>query len=59
MTLKPRSEFLDTMIRRGYLADCTDLQGLDDALIAGPVTAYIGYDATAAVSYTHLRAHET
>ena len=48
MTLKPRSEFLDTMIRRGYLADCTDLQGLDDALIAGPVTAYIGYDATAA-----------
>ena len=48
MTLKPRSEFLDTMIRRGYLADCTDLQGLDDALIAGQVTAYIGYDATAA-----------
>lgn len=48
MTLKPRSEFLDTMIRRGYLADCTDLQGLDDAMIAGPVTAYIGYDATAA-----------
>ncbi|GLS81203.1 tyrosine--tRNA ligase [Paracoccus marinus] len=48
MTLKPRSEFLDTMIRRGYLADCTDLQGLDDAMIAGAVTAYIGYDATAA-----------
>ena len=48
MTRKPRSEFLDTMIRRGYLADCTDLQGLDDAMIAGPVTAYIGYDATAA-----------
>ena len=36
------------MTERGYLADCTDLQALDDALIDGPVTAYIGYDATAA-----------
>ena len=48
MPFRPRSEFLDVMISRGYLADCTDLEGLDDALIAGPVTAYIGYDATAA-----------
>jgi tyrosyl-tRNA synthetase len=36
------------MIERGYLADCTDYQGLDDALMAGTVPAYIGYDATAA-----------
>jgi tyrosyl-tRNA synthetase len=35
------------MIRRGFMADCTDLQGLDEALIAGVVPAYIGYDATA------------
>ncbi|MCL4105321.1 UNVERIFIED_CONTAM: hypothetical protein GTU68_055452 [Idotea baltica] len=35
------------MIERGYLADCTDYQGLDDALAAGVVPAYIGYDATA------------
>ena len=48
MTYRPKSEFLTVMIQRGYLADCTDLQGLDDAMIAGPVTAYIGYDATAA-----------
>ena len=31
MTYHPKSEFLDVMMSRGYLADCTDLQGLDDA----------------------------
>ncbi|MEH6788764.1 MAG: tyrosine--tRNA ligase [Paracoccus sp. (in: a-proteobacteria)] len=48
MTYQPRSEFLRVMIDRGYVADCTDHEGLDRALLAGPVTAYIGYDATAA-----------
>ncbi len=48
MPYQPKSEFLDVMVARGYLADCTDLEGLDQALMAGPVTAYIGYDATAA-----------
>ncbi len=47
MTYHPKSDFLDVMITRGYLADCTDYQGLDDALMAGVVPAYIGYDATA------------
>ncbi len=47
MTYQPKSEFLREIIARGFLADCTDLQGLDDALIKGPVTCYIGYDATA------------
>ena len=47
MTHQPKSEFLRTIIARGFLADCTDLQGLDDALIKGPLTCYIGYDATA------------
>ncbi len=47
MTYHPKSEFLHRLIARGYLADCTDLQGLDEALIAGVVPAYIGYDATA------------
>jgi tyrosyl-tRNA synthetase len=47
MTYHPKSDFLATIIERGFLADCTDLQGLDDALIAGVVPAYIGYDATA------------
>jgi tyrosyl-tRNA synthetase len=47
MTYHPKSEFLRVMIERGFLADCTDYQGLDDALIAGVVPAYIGFDATA------------
>lgn len=47
MTYHPKSDFLATIIQRGFLADCTDLQGLDEALIAGVVPAYIGYDATA------------
>ena len=47
MTYHPKSDFLRVMIERGYMADCTDLQGLDDALVAGVVPAYIGFDATA------------
>ena len=47
MTYHPKSDFLAVMIERGFLADCTDYQGLDEALIAGVVPAYIGYDATA------------
>ncbi|MGP9804368.1 tyrosine--tRNA ligase [Paracoccus sp. NSM] len=48
MTYAPKSDFLTQLIERGYVADCTDYEGLDRALLAGPVTAYIGYDATAA-----------
>ncbi len=47
MTHQPKSDFLQVMIARGFLADCTDLAGLDAALCAGTVPAYIGYDATA------------
>jgi len=47
MTYQPKSEFLHAMTQRGFLQDCTDLQGLDEALLAGPVTAYIGFDCTA------------
>ena len=47
MTYHPKSEFIATMMERGFLADCTDYQGLDDALSNGVVPAYIGYDATA------------
>ncbi len=47
MTNRPKSDFLDVMVARGYLQDCTDLAGLDDRLRAGAVPAYIGYDATA------------
>jgi len=47
MTYHPKSEFMRVMIERGFLADCTDYQGLDDALTSGIVPAYIGFDATA------------
>ena len=47
MTYHPKSDFLRVMIERGFLADCTDYQGLDDALIAGVLPGYIGFDATA------------
>ena len=48
MTYQPKSDFLRVMIERGYVADCTDFEALDNALLSGSVTAYIGYDATAA-----------
>jgi len=47
MTYHPKSEFMSVMIERGFLADCTDYQGLDEALSNGVVPAYIGFDATA------------
>ncbi len=48
MTYTPRSDFLHVMQSRGFLADCTDLQGLDEALLVPGQSAYIGFDATAA-----------
>ncbi len=47
MTYHPKSDFMRVMIKRGFLADCTDYQALDEALIKGVVPAYIGFDATA------------
>lgn len=35
------------MQSRGFLQDCTDLEGLDERLLKGIVPAYIGFDATA------------
>jgi tyrosyl-tRNA synthetase len=40
MTYQPKSEFLRVMIERGFLADCTDMQGLDEALMRGPSGLY-------------------
>lgn len=47
MTYKPKSAFLIEMETRGFLQDCTDLQGLDERLLQGTMPAYIGFDATA------------
>ena len=42
-----RSDFLRVLTERGYIHQCTDLEALDAAAAAGPITAYIGFDATA------------
>jgi tyrosyl-tRNA synthetase len=47
MTYHPKSDFIAVMMERGFLADCTDYQGLDEALIKGVQPGYIGFDATA------------
>ncbi len=45
---QPKSEFLRTIIERGFFHQCTDLETLDARLMAdAPVSAYIGFDATA------------
>ena len=42
-----RSEFLQTLTSRGFVHQCTNLEGLDALAAAGPITAYIGFDCTA------------
>jgi tyrosyl-tRNA synthetase len=42
-----QSEFLREATERGFVFQCTDAEGLDAALRAGIVTAYIGFDCTA------------
>jgi len=43
----PRSPFLRDAVARGFLHQCTDLEGLDAEAVKGPIAAYIGFDATA------------
>ncbi|AZL60839.1 tyrosine--tRNA ligase [Tabrizicola piscis] len=47
MNYHPKSDFMRVMFERGFVADCTDYQALDEALRKSAVPAYIGYDATA------------
>ena len=44
---RPKSEFLAALIERGYLHQCSDLEGLDAKARAGELIAYIGFDCTA------------
>ncbi len=41
-----RSEFLNIMQERGFIHQCTNLEGLDDLLATTRVTAYCGIDPT-------------
>ena len=47
MSYAPKSDFLKIMIERGFVAECTDYEGLDSAILNGNIAAYIGFDATA------------
>ena len=47
MNYHPKSDFMRVMFERGFVADCTDYQSLDEALLKGVVPGYIGFDATA------------
>mgnify|MGYP002630230729 CR=1 FL=1 len=47
MTYHAKSDFMRVMMERGFLADCTDYQALDEALLKGTLPGYIGFDATA------------
>ena len=42
-----QSDFLAVMTERGFVHQCTDWDALRAAFAKGPVTAYIGFDATA------------
>ncbi len=43
----PVSDFLRTIIDRGFMHQCTDLQDLDAKVANGRVVGYIGFDCTA------------
>jgi tyrosyl-tRNA synthetase len=42
-----KSDFLKLLDERGYIHQLTDASALDSLALAGPVTGYIGFDATA------------
>jgi tyrosyl-tRNA synthetase len=43
----PASDFLRILTERGFIHQCSDLQGLDALAARGDVVAYVGYDCTA------------
>jgi tyrosyl-tRNA synthetase len=42
-----KSDLLKLLDERGYIHQLTDAGGLDSLALKGPVTGYIGFDATA------------
>ncbi|CAN2533129.1 Tyrosine--tRNA+ligase [Methylocapsa aurea] len=45
---RPKSDFLATLIARGFVHQCSDFPGLDEKARSGELTAYVGFDCTAA-----------
>lgn len=46
-SFKPKSQALTALLARGFVEQTSDIEAIDEALAAGPVTFYIGYDPTA------------
>jgi tyrosyl-tRNA synthetase len=42
-----KSDFLRILAERGFIHQVSDAEGLDAKATAGPITAYVGFDATA------------
>ncbi len=42
-----KSEFLQTLDQRGFIHQLSDPEGLDALCLKGPITGYVGFDATA------------
>jgi len=42
-----KSDFLRILAERGFIHQVSDAEGLDAKAAAGPITAYVGFDATA------------
>ena len=42
-----KSDFLRVLDERGFIHQISDPEGLDDRVMQGPITAYIGFDCTA------------
>lgn len=47
-SLAPQSDFLKVLTERGYIHQASDIEGIDAAAREGRLTAYVGYDCTAA-----------
>jgi tyrosyl-tRNA synthetase len=43
---RPSSDFLEVLIERGFVHQCSDFEELDKKAKAGEVIAYVGYDCT-------------
>jgi tyrosyl-tRNA synthetase len=47
MAAKFKSDFLNVLDQRGFIHQISDPEGLDALAANGPITGYVGYDATA------------
>jgi tyrosyl-tRNA synthetase len=47
MAAKYKSDFLNVLDQRGFIHQISDAEGLDALAAKGPITGYVGYDATA------------